>query len=152
MLAAGKLRHRVVLQELQEVSDSSGNYQNDQGEPNTEWVTLGTYWAAINPLSAREFIAAQSEQSKISARIVMRFNPVIDATMRLYHAAKGQYYNIEGVIADQDSGVEYITLAVSEGVRYKDQAAPPPPQFAFLYKDDGASFLFKDDGTSLLYK
>jgi len=40
--------------------------------------------------------------------------------MRLYHAAKDQYYNIEGVLSDKDSGLEYITLPCSEGVRYID--------------------------------
>lgn len=152
MLAAGKLRHRITLQTPQPSQDSNGNWQADNGEPLIEWETLGTVWAAILPLTARELIAAQSEHSKVTGKIVIRYRGDGYYAMRAYHAAKGQYYNIEGIIADSDSGIEFLTLAVSEGMRYQDQPAPPPPVHAFLYKDDGSAYLFKDDGTSQLYK
>lgn len=112
MLNSGKLRHRVILQNQIETQDQN------TGETLVTWNNLATLWAAIEPLSAREFIAAQEEDSKVSARITIRYRSNIDASMRFYHEAKDIYYNIEGILSDKDSGLEYITLPCSEGVRY----------------------------------
>ena len=50
----GKLRHRITIQRKQQT-------QNPQtGALLTAWVTEATVWAAVEPLSAREFIAAQA--------------------------------------------------------------------------------------------
>jgi SPP1 family predicted phage head-tail adaptor len=111
VLAAGRLRHRVVIQYPVEIQDETN------GAINVIWADLATVWAAIEPLSAREFIAAQSEVSKVTSKIIIRYRNDIDAKMRLYHFSKDMYYNIEGILADKDSGLEYITLPVSEGVR-----------------------------------
>ncbi len=119
MLNAGRLRHRIRIEHLVNMEDSAGEVQNESGELEQEWVTLAEVWAAIDPLSAKEFVAAQSEQSKVVARITIRYRTDLDASMRIYHAAKGLYYNIEGILSDKDSGLEYLTLPVSEGVRYE---------------------------------
>lgn len=152
MLNAGKLCHRVVIQRLQVSPDSAGQVQDDMGELNEEWETLGTVYAAIEPVSARELITAQSERSKISTRITIRYRSDVDYAMRVYHEAKGQYYNIEGVLADKESGLEYLTLACSTGMRYVSDAPPVPPSESFLYKDNGIDALYKDDGVSQLWK
>lgn len=112
MLNSGKLRHRIILQNPVETQDQN------TGEIIETWEDLVTLWAAIEPLSAREFVASQEEDSKVTARITIRYRTNIDAKMRIYHAAKNAYYNIEGVLSDKDSGLEYITLPVSEGIRY----------------------------------
>lgn len=87
------------------------------GAISVTWMDLDEVWAAIEPLSAREFNVSQAEQSKISARITIRYRTDITSKMRLYYAAKDQYYNIHGVLSDKDSGLEYITLPCSEGLR-----------------------------------
>lgn len=133
MLAAGRLRHRVEIQYAVESQDPS------TGEVFSTWGEFATVWAAIEPLSAREFIAAQAEQSKISARVVIRYLAGVNAKMRIYHSAKQSYYNIEGVLADKDSGLEYLTLPVSEGVR----ADISPPDFDFIF--DGAFAVLDGD-------
>lgn len=112
MMQAGKLRHRVVIQEPIEVQD------DDTGAIEVTWTPIDTVWAAIEPLSAREFITSAAETSKVVARVSIRYRSDVTAKMRLYHAAKDLYYNIEGVLSDKESGLEYITLPVSEGVRY----------------------------------
>lgn len=114
MIQAGKLRHRVVIQKQAESQNQS------DGSIIVEWVDVAKVWCAIEPLSAREFVSAQAEASKITTRITVRYRSDITAKMRLYHAAKDMYYNIEGVLADKDSGIEYLTLPCSEGVRYQD--------------------------------
>jgi SPP1 family predicted phage head-tail adaptor len=77
------------------------------------WETVAEVWAEVAPLSSREFIAAQSVQSEVRAKITIRAR-AIEPTMRIVHA--GKVYNIAGVLPDNVSGQEYITLPVSEGV------------------------------------
>ena len=104
----GKLRHRITLQR-------PGLSQDPQtGEMIPGWQDVAPAWASIEPLSAREFIAAHAGQSEVTARIVIRYRADVDATMRALH--RGKVYNIHGVLADPKSGLEYLTLSVSEGV------------------------------------
>lgn len=119
-LAAGKLRHRVVIQQPVETQDGI------TGAMEVSWADVATVWASIEPLSAREFIASQAEDSQISARITIRYRAGISAKMRLYHQAKGLYYDIHGPLSDKESGLEYITIPVSEGLKYTQSSSPAP--------------------------
>lgn len=108
-MKAGRLRHRVDIEEQQ--------YSQDPvtGEVTTTWVPV--WWgvpAAIEPLSAREFIAAQAVQSQVTARIVIRFREGLTPTMRIVH--NGRVYNPAGWLPDPDSGRVYVTAPCSEGV------------------------------------
>nr|WP_028627661.1 phage head closure protein [Pseudomonas resinovorans] len=108
-LSAGRLRHRIDIQQRADVQDPV------TGEMVPGWATV---WAAvpcaIEPLSAREFIAAKATQSQVVARITLRFRDGLDASMRILH--KGKIYNIAGLLPDKDSGLEYFTIPVSQGV------------------------------------
>lgn len=104
---AGRLRHRIMLQSQQTTRDSDGRLV-------VSWRDEGEVWAAIEPLSAREFIQAGAAQSAVTARITIRHRADVRASWRATHA--GRIYNIQGVLADKDSGLEYLTLPVSEGV------------------------------------
>lgn len=109
-LAAGKLRHAVAIQGVTYVRDAAGL--------TTEvWDTLpgmGKVWAAIEPLSAREFVQSASEQNAVSARITIRYRPGLPQRFRILH--QGKIYNPAGVLTDKDSGLEYITLPCSQGL------------------------------------
>lgn len=107
-MQAGKLRHRVTIERPGLTQDP------DSGEMVDGWAPFASVRAAIEPLSVREFIAAQASQSEVSARIVIRYREGIDASMRVLH--RGKVYNIKGALPDDKSGREYLTLAVSEGV------------------------------------
>ena len=107
-MRAGKLRHRIAIEQPGSAQDP------DTGEMVDGWAPVATVWASVEPLSAREFIAAQAGQSEITANIRIRYRAGITAGMRLLH--KGQAYNIHGVLPDLDSGIEYLTLPVSQGV------------------------------------
>jgi len=118
-IEAGRLRHRVILQALVDLLDSNGDtIQNqDTGEVLRAWQDVATVWAAIEPLSAREFIAAQETQSKVTTKIIIRHREV-DPAWRAVHM-RGPFpmiYNIHGVIPDPDSMLEWITLPCSTGV------------------------------------
>lgn len=108
-LEAGTLRHRVKFQRPVYTQNTT------TGAMEASWTDVADVWAAIEPLSGREFISAQSEQSKIVARFVIRSRSDLSADMRILH--NGKIYNVEGLLTDKDSGLEYITIPVSEGVR-----------------------------------
>lgn len=106
-VAAGKLRHRVRIERQATVLDSFG-------QQSTGWTLVATVWAAVEPLSAREFAAASQAQSELSARITIRYRADLLASDRIVF--RGKTYNIAGVLPDAESGLEHITLPVSEGV------------------------------------
>lgn len=110
-----KLRHRLTLQEKVTTQDPHS------GAVVTAWQDLDVDMpAAIEPLSAREFLVAQQMASKVTARVTIRAREsgrtVMSNDMRLIDNDTGRIYNIEGVLPDKDSGREYLTLPVSEGV------------------------------------
>ncbi|MHC8300675.1 phage head closure protein [Pseudomonas sp. ZS1P83] len=108
-MRAGKLRHQIDIQRPHFEQDAG------TGEMVKTWVDVWTKVpASIEPLSARDFIAAAATQSAVSSRVVIRYRPGVDSTMRILHRSK--IYNIAGVLADADSGLEYLTLPCSEGV------------------------------------
>ena len=107
-MRAGKLRHKVMIQ-------APGLTQDPvSGDMVPGWADFASVFASIEPLSARDFIAAQANQSEITARIVIRYREGILPTMRILH--RGKVYAIQGALPDAHSGLEYITLPVSEGV------------------------------------
>jgi SPP1 family predicted phage head-tail adaptor len=61
----GSLVHRVQLQRVTVAVDS-------HGDQTKTWTTLGTVWAAIEPLSGREFLSASQVASDVTVRIKVR--------------------------------------------------------------------------------
>lgn len=111
-MLAGKLRHRIDIEEKTIPRDPvTGEF----GEP--VWVAR---WercpARVEPLSARDLIAAQAAQSEATARMVIRYRPGVLATMRIVY--RGEVYSIEGPpLEDDKSGRDYLTILVSKGVK-----------------------------------
>jgi SPP1 family predicted phage head-tail adaptor len=120
-IEAGRLRHRVRIEQLENLLDSNGAVIQDEetGQLAQEWAEVATVWAAIEPLSAREFIQSQATQSQITARVIIRFRDGLNAAMRLVHVRRDMadvIYNPHGFLADKESGLEYLTIPVSTGV------------------------------------
>lgn len=107
-MRVGKLRHRVTIEKPVRAQDP------DTGAIEDDWQEVATVWASVEPLSAKEFVAAQATQSEVEARIKMRSRSDVDATMRILH--RGQIFNIAGVLPDPESGRHWMTLPVSRGV------------------------------------
>lgn len=114
---AGKLRHVVDFETRTDVQDAT------TGGITTTWAAIASnVRAAIEPLSAREAIAAAKEQSSVVARITVRMRPGLDAAQRIVHGVNccstylGQeIFNPEGFLRDKDSGLEYVTIPCSQG-------------------------------------
>lgn len=99
-IAAGLLRHYVSIQRAAAVLDSNGDeVQNDDGSIARVWEEIAQTWAAIEPISAREFIQSAATQSQITTRITIRYRGDINAADRLVH--KGKLYNIHGLLSDK---------------------------------------------------
>jgi SPP1 family predicted phage head-tail adaptor len=105
-LNPGDFRHRVQIQRLATSEDTSNAIQE-------AWLPLATVWAAVEPMSAREQVEAQSMQSAVSVRIRIRPLAGVDAACRVIF--RGQTYNVHGVIPDPVSGLEWWTLPCSVG-------------------------------------
>lgn len=106
-LAAGSLRHRIEIHELESAQDSDGNVQE-------QWLLFADAWADVRPASVREFVAAGAEQTKFVVSVRVRYIAGIKRSMRIRHGER--LYNIEGVLPDPVSGREYLTLPCSEVV------------------------------------
>ena len=103
-LNAGRLNQRVRIEKPIRTQDP------ETGELVEAVQVVGTVFASIEPLSAREFIAAQSTQSQISARIVIRFRSGLTPDMRLVDVATGTVYNPAGFLPDPYTGRDWITI------------------------------------------
>lgn len=103
---AGNLRHRVTIQQQVET-------RNEFGEIAVSWQDFATVWAAIEPLSAREFVQSQAMQSQVTTRIVIRSIAGLTPKMRI--SASGKLYDIAGALPDKWSGLEYVTLPCTDG-------------------------------------
>lgn len=124
-LQAGRLRHRIQIQERYEILDSDGDVFQDPetGAVPYIWTTISECWAAVEPVSGKEFIQSQATQSKVVGRVVIRWNPGINAGMRILHQRivagapiPSIVYNIEAIMTDKESGIEYMTLLCSQGI------------------------------------
>ncbi|MET1069990.1 MAG: phage head closure protein [Pseudomonas prosekii] len=110
-MQAGKLRHRIEIQHKIILRDpSTGDFLDPA------WVEFATVWAGIEDSSARDLVAAKAAKSQATGRMVIRYRPGVLPTMRVIY--RGEIYSIEGPpLADKVSGLEYLTLLVSKGVK-----------------------------------
>ncbi len=80
MIDPGKMRHRITFQEFDGEAD-------DYGDPletdDSHWNDVVTTWAAIDPISGREFYAAEQSQSEVSHKVRLRYRPGITTAMRI---------------------------------------------------------------------
>lgn len=111
-LDPSRLRHIVRFEEKRVVVD-------EDGERTESWVVVfPRVYAAVEPLSVRDLMAAGAEQSEVSARIVVRWRPGFHHGMRIVHGE--EVYHIKGLQRDPESGLEWLTIPVSLGLRDSD--------------------------------
>ena len=75
-MKAGPLRQRVTIQE-------KSASQNTYGEEVITWTDLATVWAAVEPLTGREFLEGKQITAEVSTRIRIRYRSGITPEMRV---------------------------------------------------------------------
>ena len=75
----GQLRHRLEIQEKRSVMDEWGNQVS-------EWFTVATAWAAIEPIRGEEYWAAGAQQGETIHRVTMRYVPGVTPKHRRFSA------------------------------------------------------------------
>lgn len=107
---AGQLRHRVTIE-----SYSSGGRDDDGFELPSQWIEHSKLWAKVTPLSSKDLISAQGEQSEVTARMMVRYNTDIDTGMRVIW--KGRTYAVDSQgLDDNEDGMTYTTFNLRSGV------------------------------------
>lgn len=93
----GKLRHRITIEQADET-------QNLDGSVVESWSCYATVQASIEPISGREYIAAQSTQADVTHRISLRCLGGIIPKMRVNFG--GRIFEILSVINVGERNVE----------------------------------------------
>lgn len=102
-MRAGDLRHRLKIYRQTSTRTPTGAVRVGQ------WEHILTLWGQFTPLSVKDIIAGQAQETQITARAKIRYRTDIDGTMRVGY--DGRLYDIVGEpLADNASGREYLTL------------------------------------------
>lgn len=107
-MIAPRLRHRVDIQNFASVQDSNTGAVTDTWTDLFEDVP-----AEIMPMSGREFVAAQSIQTGVNTKIVIRWVDGVEPRMRIKHGST--IYNIKAVLPDPTLR-RHLTLMCEAGV------------------------------------
>lgn len=110
-MRAGDLRHRITLQIRKSEPD-------ELNQPSLEWRDLCAISAGIQPMTARERMVAQANQSELTHLVVIRWqsqfsDPRYMATLRIKYG--NRIFNIQGSI-DPDERHKSLELSCSEGL------------------------------------
>jgi len=93
MTIRGQMKNRVQLQARQ----SSVNSANEDIQDPT-WSVVAECWARITPIGGGEYNQASAQQSKITVLIdiynIKGKTDMLNSTMRFFHPASGDVYNI----------------------------------------------------------
>ncbi len=105
-MRAGELRHRIKIQQKSVTRGTMG------GETVT-WTDVSTVWAAVEPISGREYYAAQQTQAEAQTRIRIRHLAGITTSMRVLWGTR--VFDIIDVLDVKERGRE-IHLMCKEAV------------------------------------
>lgn len=88
-MRAGKLRHRIKLEQVAETQSSSGAISES-------WTTFATLWAEIEPRNGREYFSSQQVVEELTLVIGIRYYPNVVPKMRIFWA--GRTFDIRYVL------------------------------------------------------
>ena len=122
-LRAGSLRHRVRFLRRRDGAD-------DLGQPSVAFDLLFETWAAVQPLSGREFFAAMQHVQNVDTKITIRYlpNQNVTASDRVaVDGPQGGVYDIQAPLVPEYIGEAIVIYArrVNEG-----PADPYPTPYA----------------------
>lgn len=104
MKAIGELRHRLELQAPDETPDGAGGVARG-------WASLANVWAAIEPVSMNDALAADKRLGRITHRIVIRRRSEISTTHRF---VSGPRSFVLLAVRDADERGRFLECLVEE--------------------------------------
>ena len=110
-MLSNQLRHRIAVERPVTVKDPAN------GAISQTWQAVASNLpAAVQPLSGREILTADTEVAGTRVRFLVRYDPAMNITpaMRIRH--EGYSYNITEVIPDPTLRRHY-TLLAERGIR-----------------------------------
>lgn len=93
MTGIGALRHRLVLEQAQRVSDGAGGFTET-------WIAAATVWAAIRPSQGGEGVDSGRLAGRVSHTISLRYRAGVTPAMRFRQGAR--VFHILAVIDDKE--------------------------------------------------
>lgn len=112
-MQSGKLPHRITIEHQTE-----GDQDQVTGYVPIIWAEFAKVWGKLEPLSTKDQLQAQAINSTMTARCRIRYSSKaiqIDSAMRVLF--RGKYWKIDGdPISDNQSGLEWLTLNLAEGL------------------------------------
>lgn len=100
-MRAGKLRHKLIIQER---STALGS----RGQASANWTDVGTVWGSVQTLSGRELELAKRLYVDATHRIEVRFHSAITEERRLKFGER--YFGIGAVDNDEQRDRTLILL------------------------------------------
>ncbi len=76
-----ELRHRLVLEEIERVSDEGGGFSES-------WVAVATLWCDVRPIAGSEAVEADRLAGRVSHEIALRYRPGVVPAMRFRGGAR----------------------------------------------------------------
>ena len=101
-MQAGKLRHKLLLQEATETN-------NGRGEPIPAWSDVTELWGDITPLSGREGLQANQIYASATHRIRIRYRPGVVPKMRFLKGSRE--FEIDAVLNVDERNREMVCIA-----------------------------------------
>ena len=85
----GEMKDRILAVQLLKIPNGRGGWTKEE-------ITIGTFWAKVEELNARNIIQYRQADLNTNTKIVMRANDQITKECVFY--TKGYKYNLEEVI------------------------------------------------------
>lgn len=104
-MSLGKMRHRIELQTRETASDGAGGVSS-------QWSTVRTVWASIDPQRASEGLNSDKIQTAITYNIRMRMTK-LDTTYRIKYGDR--ILNVTQVLNPFERD-KYLEVVAVEGV------------------------------------
>jgi len=105
-MRAGRMRHRVTIQQQSTTQDT-------YGQPANTWADVATVWAAVEPIRGKEYFDASQDNAETTTRVRMRYRSGITQDMRI--SFDSRLYNIQSIIRPREIHHE-MELMCSEGI------------------------------------
>lgn len=101
MIRAGQLRHSVTIQRAIETRGADGSTAQT-------WITYASVFAAIEPVSGREYFAAQAEGSDVTHRVTIRYIKGLTTKDRVLFGTRT--FDIESILNTGELNAELVLM------------------------------------------